>query len=162
MHEGSTGTVLIEEASSREVFEEASSLYAEVFGYRRAEAALNPLLLRAMVANGGTAVAAFDGDRLVGFSYGFPGHDGDAWYAYSQATFVSRTHQGVGLGRRLKHGQKAQALSLGFGEMRWAFDPLLGRNAYFNLEVLRARGIRVVSDFYGTSGTDRMVVAWNL
>jgi predicted GNAT superfamily acetyltransferase len=53
--------------------------------------------------------------------------------------------------------------------MVWTFDPLLRRNAWFNLARLGAVGTEYLVDFYGeiTDGvndpeTDRLAVAWDL
>ena len=46
--------------------------------------------------------------------------------------------------------------------MRWAFDPLLTRNAHFNLDVLGARGIACYPDLYDEPGTDRVLINWEL
>lgn len=155
--------ITVEETTSRETFEAASGLYLRVFEYSPKLTALNPLLLKALVANGGTAVAATaDHARLIGFAYGFPGRIVNQSFAYSQAIFVDPAYQGVGLGRRLKLAQRDQALRLGFDTMRWAFDPMLARNAHFNLEVLGARGVGAMSAYYGSVGTDRLILEWDL
>jgi predicted GNAT superfamily acetyltransferase len=54
--------------------------------------------------------------------------------------------------------------------MRWTFDPLVGRNARFNLVKLGATGTEYLVDFYGpmTDGvndgdeSDRLTVTWDL
>jgi predicted GNAT superfamily acetyltransferase len=144
-------------------FAEASRLYVETFGYDDARLTLNPLLLVALVENGGVAVGARDGDgALLGFAYGFPGHRDGLTYLYSQAAVVAPAAQGRGLGRRLKEVQRAAALERGLTRMRWAYDPLLARNAHFNLGVLGAVGVEFRADYYRTPGSDRIVVEWDL
>jgi predicted GNAT superfamily acetyltransferase len=144
-------------------FHEAAALYGETFGYTDPNLTLNPLLLTALVANGGVAVGArADDGALVGFAYGFLGQDAGGPYLYSQAAVVAPDAQGQGLGRRLKEAQRKAALGRGLTTMRWAYDPLLCRNAYFNLTVLGARGVAYRQDFYGTPGSDRMIVEWAL
>lgn len=144
-------------------FAEASRLYVETFGYDDARLTLNPLLLVALVENGGVAVGARDaaGD-LLGFAYGFPGHRDGLTYLYSQAAVVAPAAQGQGLGRRLKEVQRAAALDRGLTRMRWAYDPLLARNAHFNLGVLGAVGVEFREDYYRTPASDRIVVEWDL
>jgi len=144
-------------------FVEASALYAATFGYADRNLSLNPLLLTALVDNGGVAVGARTADgALVAFAYGFRGQDGDRAYLYSQAAFVAREVQRRGLGRRLKEAQRRAALDRGLTTMRWAYDPLLSGNAHFNLTTLGARGIAYRPDFYGSPGSDRMIVEWAL
>ena len=52
----------------------------------------------------------------------------------------------------------------------WTYDPLIRRNAYFNLVKLGARPVEYLRNFYGTmddainggTETDRMLVHWDL
>jgi predicted GNAT superfamily acetyltransferase len=143
--------------------QQAATLYRSVFGYDHPSYGLNPRLLAGLIANGGSAIGALDHeDRLVGFSYGFLGTDGTRTYHYSQAAVVAAGHQSHGLGRRLKLAQRDVALATGVSTMRWAYDPILTRNAHFNLDVLGARGVVFEPELYGEPGTDRIVVEWDL
>ncbi|QGN32280.1 GNAT family N-acetyltransferase [Microlunatus sp. Gsoil 973] len=142
---------------------DAAELYRSVFGYAHPAYGVNPRLLAGIAANGGSVVGALDrDDRLVGFAYGFLGTDGKQTFHYSQAAVVAPGLQGHGLGRRLKQAQRAVALSWGTTVMRWAYDPLLIRNAHFNLDVLGARGVDFKPDLYDERDTDRIVVEWDL
>lgn len=145
-------------------FREASALYARVFAYSESEYALNTNLLSALARNGGSAVGAFaPDDRLIGFAYGFAGRDANgADYHYSQAAAVDQDHQGRGVGQALKLAQREVALRWGQPTMRWTFDPLLSRNAHFNLSSLGAVGIAFEHDYYARPDTDRLVVSWDL
>lgn len=141
----------------------AAELYRSVFGYEHPAYGVNPRLLAAIAVNGGSVVGAFDRrDRLVGFAYGFLGTDGEQTFHYSQAAVVAPELQSKGLGRRLKLGQREIALAWGTAAMRWAYDPMVTRNAHFNLDVLGAVGIAFKPDLYGEPGTDRIVVEWDL
>jgi predicted GNAT superfamily acetyltransferase len=145
-------------------FIEASALYSRVFAYSENEFALNANLLTSLARNGGSAVGAYssEGD-LIGFAYGFAGSDGHgATYHFSQAAAVDPDHQGRGVGKALKLAQRDVALGWGQRTMRWTFDPILSRNAHFNLSSLGAVGIAFVPDYYARPGTDRLVVAWDL
>lgn len=140
----------------------ASQLYRDVFGYTKPEASLNPRLLKALAANGGSMVGAWkESGELVAFGYGFVGHAGGETYFYSQAVVVADGLQGAGLGRRIKNEQRRLALADGLHRMRWAYNPVLSRNAHFNLSVLGAVGRWFVPDCYG-DGESRMVVDWDL
>jgi predicted GNAT superfamily acetyltransferase len=55
--------------------------------------------------------------------------------------------------------------------MFWTFDPLVARNAHFNINKLGARPVEYVVDMYGSQTgstlhgavpTDRLVIAWDL
>lgn len=149
--------------TSPQELQEAAELYRAVFGYEDPAHGVNPRLLSALAANGGSVVGVLTPDeRVVGFAYGFPGVDADGGtYHYSQAAVVHESVQGRGIGRRLKREQAAIALAHGATTMRWAFDPAVARNAHFNLDVLGGRGRWFHPDFYGP-GTDRLVVEWDL
>lgn len=145
-------------------FREAAALYARVFAYTENEYALNANLLTALARNGGSAVGAFaDDGTLIGFAYGFAGCDAEgAQFHYSQAAAVDAAQQGRGVGQALKLAQRAVALRWGQRTMRWTFDPLLSRNAHFNLSSLGAVGIAYEQDYYARPDTDRLVVSWDL
>lgn len=145
------------------LLQEAAQLYREVFGYTDPAHGVNPRLLSALAANGGSVVGVLTQEgHVVAFAYGFPGVDDEGrWYHYSQAAVVAPHAQGHGLGRRLKREQARIALAHGARHMRWAYDPAVARNAHFNLDVLGARARWFHPDFYGPD-TDRLVVEWDL
>ncbi|MEJ3656373.1 GNAT family N-acetyltransferase [Actinomycetes bacterium KLBMP 9759] len=148
----------------------AAQLYRSVFGLGATDPAVAPKLLCALARHGGSAVGAFDGDRLVGFAYGFTGLDEGLAYHHSQAAVVERKLQGTGVGRLLKHAQADVARATGVSTMRWAYDPLEARNAHFNLDVLGATGIRFHRAYFGSDfpgadradRADRVIVEWPL
>lgn len=157
-----TGTLRLGEVTTASGLAEASDLYRDVFGYTKPEATLNPRLLMAMIANGGSAVGAWDADdRLVAFGYGFAGFAGGDHYFYSQAVVVASGLQGSGVGRLIKYEQRRIALDKDLHRMRWAYNPILTRNAHFNLSVLGAVGRWFAPDCYG-DGESRLVVEWDL
>ncbi|MGO1317192.1 MAG: GNAT family N-acetyltransferase [Cellulomonadaceae bacterium] len=149
--------------TSPERLQEAAELYRTVFGYNDPAHGVNPKLLAALAANGGSVVGVIDpGGRLVGFAYGFPGIDEDGYpYHYSQAAVVEPAAQGQGVGRMLKREQAAIAQARGAHAMRWAFDPSIARNAHFNLDVLGGTARWFHPDFYGPD-SDRLVVEWRI
>ncbi|NYH89275.1 GNAT family N-acetyltransferase [Actinopolymorpha rutila] len=145
--------------------EDAVGLYRQVFGLGSGDPAMTPKLLVALQRNGGSALGAFDpSGRLVGFTYGFVGTQDGATYHYSQAAVVDAAAQGRGVGRVLKRAQAAEASRAGVRAMRWAYDPMLSRNAHFNLDVLGAHGRWFVRDYYGLTDaagrSDRVIVEW--
>ena len=79
-------------------------------------------------------------------------------------------YQGRGVGRALKAHQRTWALERGVGHITWTFDPLVARNAHFNLRVLGARAVEYLVDHYGAmaddvnrgDATDRILVSWAL
>lgn len=128
---------------------------------------LPPEMLRAFAYTGNYVGAAFDGDQIVGVSCAFRTDHGAL---HSHIAGVLPSHQGRSIGYLLKLHQRAWALRRGIGQIAWTFDPLIRRNAHFNLIKLGARADDYLSDFYGTmtdqinigDHTDRLLVQWDL
>jgi predicted GNAT superfamily acetyltransferase len=126
--------------------------------------------IRALSFSGNVPWGAFDGDELVGYVLGWAGVDEHGLHVHSHmlAALPERRHGGVGYA--LKMAQRAQALDQGITVVRWTFDPLVSRNAYFNLAKLGAVADAFHRDFYGEmtddlnrgEATDRLVVRWDL
>jgi predicted GNAT superfamily acetyltransferase len=120
------------------------------------------------IAVGAILIGAFDGDRMIGFVYGFPGFEDGMMIIHSDMLAVHPDYRGQGLGRRLKLAQRDAALAAGIQRITWTFDPLQTRNAHLNF-TLGVVGVRYLRDFYGQTtsplhrdGTDRLWVHWNL
>lgn len=128
---------------------------------------LPPEMLRAFAFTGNYVGAAFDGDQIVGVACAFR-TDHDALHSHIAGVLPS--HQGRSIGYLLKLHQRAWALGHGIGQIAWTFDPLIRRNAHFNLIKLGAHAGEYLSDFYGTmtdqvnigDHTDRLLVQWDL
>ncbi|HZB42813.1 MAG TPA: GNAT family N-acetyltransferase [Ilumatobacter sp.] len=129
---------------------------------------VNVELLRAMAHSGGYVAGAFDHDRLVGASFGFlASHNGEP-ALHSHVTGILPCLQRTGVGRSVKFHQREWAAARGIAWITWTFDPIVRRNAWFNLEVLGARVSEYVVNFYGSMSdsinahdeSDRLVVAW--
>jgi predicted GNAT superfamily acetyltransferase len=127
-------------------------------------------LLRALAVTGGYVAGAYERDRLVGFAVGLLGRDGNREELHSHVTGVHPDAQGTGVGYRLKLDQRQWALDHGIGLITWTFDPLVRRNAVFNLAKLGAMVGDYLVDFYGEMhdgvnaghGSDRWWVRWEL
>lgn len=127
-------------------------------------------VLTALAHSGNVPLGAYDGDRLVGFVLGWAGVDEVGLHVHSHmlAALPERRHRGVGYA--LKLGQRSQALDQDIHMARWTFDPLVARNAWFNLGKLGAVADRFGRAFYGEMSdeinrgdrTDRLVVRWDL
>ncbi len=125
-------------------------------------------LLRSLAHAGGCVHAAYRGGRLTGASvavFGTPASRS----CYSLITGVAPGAEGRGTGLALKLAQREWALAAGATAMTWTFDPLLRRNARFNLARLGARVTEYLPDFYGEISdgindpeTDRLAVTWDL
>lgn len=124
----------------------------------------------ALAHSGNVPLGAYDDDRLVGFVLGWAGIDEGGLHVHSHmlAALPERRHRGVGYA--LKLGQRAQALDQDIHVARWTFDPLVARNAWFNLGKLGAVADHFRRAFYGEmtdeinrgDRTDRLVVRWDL
>jgi len=115
------------------------------------------------------SVARVDGE-LVGAAIGFRGVDESGPHLHSHIAGVLSAHQGANIGFALKQHQREWALAAGLDRITWTFDPLVARNAYFNVMKLGATISNYYVDFYGpmedgiNSGdeTDRCLATWSL
>lgn len=145
----------------------ASQVLADVWGGDRG--GMPPNLLRALAHAGNYAVGLYDGERMVGASVAFFAAPA-ARSMHSHITGVLPDHQSKGLGRVLKQHQREWALARDVGHITWTFDPLVARNAHFNLRVLGTRVTEYLVDHYGPMDdgvnrgdeTDRLMVSWAL
>lgn len=140
-------------------------LESRVWGATGELVAVNMLV--ATISEGGMAIGAFDGDRLVGSVYGFATYEPHVLHSHYLA--VDPGYRRSGLGIALKHEQRAWCLANGRTAMRWTFDPLQLGNAHLNLRSLGAVGTHYYPDLYGPMGgingrlpSDRVVVEWDL
>ncbi|NED67426.1 GNAT family N-acetyltransferase, partial [Streptomyces sp. SID10244] len=105
-------------------------------------------MLRALSHAGNYVAGAYVGDRLAGGSVGFfaapVGHT-----LHSHITGVSRIGRGHNVGHALKMHQREWAVARGLQTITWTFDPLVARNAYFNVAKLGAVPVAYHRDFYG-------------
>ena len=99
---------------------------------------------------GGWTLGAYDRDRLVGFVLSVPMFRGNEKALYSHMTGVDPDYQNFGIGARLKWAQRERAISEGIRFIKWTFQPVLPRNAFFNLERLGATIGHYAPNFYGT------------
>nr|WP_042178434.1 hypothetical protein [Kibdelosporangium sp. MJ126-NF4]CEL13180.1 hypothetical protein [Kibdelosporangium sp. MJ126-NF4]CTQ98870.1 FIG00996959: hypothetical protein [Kibdelosporangium sp. MJ126-NF4] len=126
-------------------------------------------LLRAMSTAGNYVSGAFEHGELLGACFGFFGNPGKA-SLHSHIAGVAKAGVGRGIGHALKLHQRGWTLLQDVPVITWTFDPLVRRNAYFNLGKLGARPIGYLPDFYGpmqdsingSGDTDRLMVGWDL
>jgi predicted GNAT superfamily acetyltransferase len=123
------------------------------------------------LAYAGNYVALAEADAtVVGAALAFRGHDDEGPLVHSHITGVLPELQGRSVGYALKLHQRAWTLAAGLDRLTWTFDPLVARNAYFNVTKLGAELVRFHPDFYGPlpdginagDETDRCVVSWRL
>jgi predicted GNAT superfamily acetyltransferase len=126
--------------------------------------------LRALAHSGNYLVGAYLDGEMVGAITGFLGWHGASLQLHSHILGVSATAQGHNVGFALKQHQRAWALGKGIGTVTWTFDPLVSRNAYFNLTKLGATVTAYYPSFYGQMNdeingrdeSDRVLIEWEL
>jgi predicted GNAT superfamily acetyltransferase len=125
-------------------------------------------LMRALAHTGNYVVGAYSEGRLVGASVAFV--RGDRPALHSHVTGVEPGRQRSGIGLALKLHQAGWARARGLTEITWTFDPLIARNARFNLVTLGARAVSYHPDHYGRQNdrfgqglvTDRCLITWDV
>ncbi|AWN23422.1 acyl-CoA acyltransferase [Deinococcus irradiatisoli] len=120
---------------------------------------------------GGVVAAAFpaspEGEasgEAFGFVYGFPAYrDGRAWH-HSHMLALRPEWRGSGAAAALKYHQAQRAREMNLDTVTWTFDPLVARNARFNLGKLGARAVSYHPEWYATRGlpADRLMVEWQI
>lgn len=124
----------------------------------------------AVVKNGGMVIGAFEGDRLVGFQFSFPGYDGTNVHLCSHSLAIHPEFQKLGIGEKLKRKQREEALKKGYRRIQWTYDPLETVNGYLNLSKLGGICTKYIENCYGdmpdiiNAGlpSDRFLVEWHI
>lgn len=145
-----------------------STLFTDVWGESDEGAPLHSEVMRSLIHAGGAVTVAREGVKLLGAAVLTPATP--AGTAYSLLAAVAPGTSDRGIGRALKLRQREWALAHGHHEIRWTFDPLVARNARFNLSVLGATAAAYEAAFYGESSgesdgdeeIDQLVAVWNL
>jgi predicted GNAT superfamily acetyltransferase len=156
---------------SQSDYDEAVALQEETWGAGFTDR-VPAAILRVAQKVGGVSAGAFDAQgRLVGFVFGLTGVRDGRLVHWSDMLAVRDEARGRHLGERLKHYQRALVRAVGVDLMYWTFDPLVARNAHFNLNRLGAVVAEYVPDLYGsntgsvlhgTLPTDRFIARWDL
>jgi predicted GNAT superfamily acetyltransferase len=126
-------------------------------------------MLLALDYAGNPVLVAASAGKPVGATLGFLGWSGGI-HLHSHMAAVVPWRRSGGVGYALKLFQRAVCLEQGITEIRWTFDPLIRRNAHFNLVKLGAEVIQFLPDFYGRlddvinagDRSDRFEVRWRL
>jgi len=145
-------------------------LFAEVWE-RPDDPPLESDVLKALALSGNyIAGANVDGRLVAGLVGWLGGQPPDQLHLHSHILGVLAGSQVRGLGFGLKQHQRAWCLERGVKAIEWTFDPLVRRNAYFNLNKLGAEARDYLVNVYGemTDGlnageeSDRILVQWRL
>jgi len=176
--------VVIRPLASISDLQAATRLFDEVWRPAPGETSdLQPALLRALAHSGNYVVGAFT--SASGPADGSPEGTANGIMVAAAAAFMAapagrsmHSHitgvrpglVGTGIGAAIKWHQRAWALERGLDTITWTFDPLIARNAYFNIVRLGARPGDYLTDFYGVMAdglnagqpTDRVFTSWEL
>jgi predicted GNAT superfamily acetyltransferase len=119
---------------------------------------------------GGAVLLAWDGDKPVGFCWGFLAFakDGKTLKHASHQAAVIPEYQGKGVGELLKWAQRDVVLAMDVKHMTWTFDPLWTLNGRLNLHKLGGVCHTFKRNLYGKVNdglnrglpTDRFLLDW--
>ncbi|GAA2949069.1 hypothetical protein GCM10010458_38500 [Microbacterium luteolum] len=148
-------------------FARVAELFQSIWTKQGESSPVNVETLRALSKAGSYVGGAFENGELVGACFGFFAAP-DQRALHSHIAGVSQRMRGRSVGFALKVHQRAWALEEGLDEISWTFDPLISRNAHFNLVKLAATPTSYHRNFYGqmadalngADDTDRMLVTW--
>ncbi|AQZ60171.1 unnamed protein product [[Actinomadura] parvosata subsp. kistnae] len=156
--------VVIRELRELGEFEQVYRLFDEIWHPEPANAPVTVELMAGFAHTGNYVAGAFAGDAMVGASVGFLAAD------RSLHSHVTGAVIGKGVGYALKLHQRAWCQERGLERITWTFDPLVRRNAYFNLVKLGARPEAYLTEFYGAmadainegDASDRLLAVWRV
>jgi predicted GNAT superfamily acetyltransferase len=161
--------IVIRDCATLEEYLECVAIQEETWGRGFSER-VPAAILRVSQRVGGVTAAAFDArGRMLGFVFGMTGVQGRDLVHWSDMLAVRADARGRHIGERLKQYQREQVCALGVRTIMWTFDPLVSRNAHFNLNRLGAMPVEYAVNLYGTTRsalhgalpTDRLIVAWD-
>ena len=167
--------IKIRECTGVDELAECVQLQRDVFALPEVE--LSPVRHFVVTKNaGGFILGAFSGGELIGFVLSVPAFLHSERAFYSHMTGVRAEFQSHGIGARLKWAQRTRTLADGVKYIKWTFEPMKARNAYFNLEKLGATVSEFQENFYGTDyatvhdqkgekfglASDRLFAEWHL
>ena len=160
----------IREARGEDEFHAVEDLQRDAWQFNDLDIVPFAILIASQWA-GGVVLVAFEGETMIGFSYGFPGYEHGRVSIHSHMLAVKPEARNFQAGFYLKLAQREWALEKGLNEITWTFDPLQSLNAYLNFSKLGVVSDRYIVNFYGEAsssplhkgfGTDRLWVRWPL
>ncbi len=164
-----SGGIVIRDCVTLEEYLECVTIQEETWGRGFSER-VPAAILRVSQRVGGVTAGAFDAHgRMLGFVFGITGIQGKEIVHWSDMLAVRPEARGQRLGERLKLYQRERVCALGARTIMWTFDPLVARNAHFNINRLGALPVEYAENMYGTTRselhgtlpTDRFIVAWD-
>jgi predicted GNAT superfamily acetyltransferase len=135
---------------------------------------VSPEIIVASLHNGAYGSVVWDGDLPVAAAFAIVGksltEQPSELNLHSHAAGVVQSHAGQGIGAQLKMHQWHWAREHDFATITWSFDPLVRRNAWFNMVKLGAQVTNYYQNFYGElddginagEQSDRVLVQWQV
>ena len=164
-------SIEIRELDDIEDLRQVAKLFAVIWGRGPGEPPINSDTMKALAHSGNYISGAFAGGRLVGGLVGWLGGEPPReLHMHSHILGVLPGNEAHGVGFELKQHQRRWCLARGVKVMEWTTDPLVRRNAYFNLTKLGASAPRYLVNFYGDMNdginrgeeSDRLLIRWQL
>jgi predicted GNAT superfamily acetyltransferase len=171
-HTGPLDDIEIRTVDTADEMVELGELFQQVWGSLTQLVTIE--ILMAVAHSGGYVSAAYDtrsGDeRMLGASVGILARHQGRPALHSHITGLLPGARRSGLGRAMKMHQRRWAAEHDIEWIVWTFDPLVRRNAWFNIEVLGAEVHEYLPSFYGTmtdsinvgDESDRLLMAWRV
>ncbi|HEX4032733.1 MAG TPA: hypothetical protein VHX20_20405 [Terracidiphilus sp.] len=157
--------------------EPIEGLQEQIWGYGSSSGSPFPYPARCLfefAESGGLVAGAYSNPKeMIGFSAAWLGREpaGERrQYLHSQLVGVKDKLRDSGVGLSLKLHQRDFAIGAQLPLIKWTFDPLQSRNAYFNLRKLGGIVRLYIPDYYGNLRgkmnhdfpTDRFWVEWHI
>lgn len=164
-----TARIRVGDESALTGLAETEALFNSVWGLPHGETAIPAELLRSISHAGCNVTVARDDDGLlVGAAVAIVSPQNSSMYSLIAGVLPGVADTGIGFA--LKQHQRAWGLARGLTTMTWTFDPLVSRNARFNLTKLGAYAAEYAQDFYGpmhgainaNDESDRLIAVWPL
>ena len=160
----------IRELEEIEDLRELAELFAVVWG-RPGEPPINSDILKALAHSGNYVSGGYFDKRLVGGLVGwFGGVPPHELHMHSHILGVLSGSDARGASFDLKQHQRRWCLARDVKVIEWTTDPLVRRNAYFNLTKLGAQAPEYLVNVYGEMSdeinageeSDRLLIRWRL
>ncbi|MGD8278738.1 MAG: hypothetical protein PVH00_11955, partial [Gemmatimonadota bacterium] len=157
----------VRSCATHEEYGACVDLQAKVWGAEYRDVVTASLLKVSRRVGGVVAGAFLPSGEMAGFVFGLTGTEGGRLVHWSHMMAVLPVYRDLGVGRSLKAYQWRLLREMGVECAYWTFDPLVARNAHFNLNRLAVRLEEYVAEMYAETGsglhafgTDRFVVSW--
>lgn len=158
--------ITIRDLTNYDEFVQVQTLHRTIWGLSEG---LYPPMLNTAAHSGGIVLGVFDGDKMIGFSFGFLGRHADGTLKLcSQTSGLLPAYRHQGLGERLKWEQFDRARKAGLQLITWTVDPLEAPNALLNFRKLggicHTYYVNLYGEHFSSFGegmpADRLLVEW--